>query len=422
MLLAAILVAGTALPAHAQVSRSRTLFDADDIAAAIETSGAGWTAAETGISGLAPAERQRLLGTLTDPAIPAAMQATQPLPVGGELPSSLDWRDLDGDFTTPVRHQLSCGSCWAFATVGALESMVEIAADDPEVDLDLSEQELINCTDGDCVGAYLDETLDHLVHAGVTSEACQPYQATDALPCDDSCDHLPPTHAAGWVTVAEDVASIKHRLQYGPVIAGMKVYRDFFYYTEGVYRHVTDTLSGYHAVVIVGYDDDDEAWIIKNSWGTDWGEDTYGVTGQRGWFRMAYGDSCLMPGYIYAIEADEESEPPPESLFASMVLDDPGPYAPGDVVLIRLTVHGGGEQTTPFRVLLTTTDPWGGVRTLIQTPVMHTVPGEPLELELPVHLNPGTPSGDYELLARIRGAEELRIDLVEGFSVEVDLV
>ncbi len=423
LLAACLIVAGTALPAHAQVSRGRTPFDVAAIATAIETSGAGWTAGETGISTMAPEDREQLLGTLTDPAIPSVtLGEAVPQPIGADIPDALDWRDLDGDFTTPVRHQYSCGSCWAFATLGALESMVEIAIDDPDLEIDLSEQELIDCTDGDCVGAYLDETLDHLVDEGVTTEACNAYDAVDTQECDDSCDHVTRTHASGWVTVDDDVAAIKSRLQYGPVIAGMKVYRDFFYYTGGVYQHVTTTLSGYHAVAIVGYDDDDEAWIVKNSWGTDWGEDTYGVTGERGWFRMAYADTCLMPGYIYAVEADEAPPGPTGELTASMALDSTGPFEPGETVMIRLDVTHDSDEPRLFRLLLTATDPWGEVRTLAQTPLMPTVAGDTLELEIPLVLTPQTPSGDYELLLRLRGPEGLMIDLTDEFEVEVDLV
>ena len=71
----------------------------------------------------------------------------------------------------------------------------------------------------------------------------------------------------------------------GPVIAGMRIFEDFPHYKSGVYRHVTGGLVGLHAVCVVGYEDDDQCWIVKNSWGADWGEE--------GFFRIQYGDSGL---------------------------------------------------------------------------------------------------------------------------------
>ena len=58
--------------------------------------------------------------------------------------------------------------------------------------------------------------------------------------------------------------------QNGPVIAGMKVFEDMYYYSGGIYQHVAGELRGHHAVAVIGYHE--KYWIIKNSWGTGWGE------------------------------------------------------------------------------------------------------------------------------------------------------
>ena len=60
--------------------------------------------------------------------------------------------------------------------------------------------------------------------------------------------------------------------QNGPVIAGMKVFEDMYYYRSGIYRHVAGELRGLHAVAVIGYNDSKKYWIVKNSWGTGWGE------------------------------------------------------------------------------------------------------------------------------------------------------
>jgi hypothetical protein len=69
------------------------------------------------------------------------------------------------------------------------------------------------------------------------------------------------------------------------MVAGMAVYADFFTYRSGVYRATSTNLRGYHAVSVVGYDDQEECWICKNSWGTGWGE--------NGWFKIGYGESGI---------------------------------------------------------------------------------------------------------------------------------
>ena len=71
----------------------------------------------------------------------------------------------------------------------------------------------------------------------------------------------------------------------GPMVAGLAVYQDFYSYTSGVYRHTTGSLVGYHAVSVVGYDDNQRCWICKNSWGAGWGE--------SGWFRIGYGEAGM---------------------------------------------------------------------------------------------------------------------------------
>jgi len=74
---------------------------------------------------------------------------------------------------------------------------------------------------------------------------------------------------------------MKYYLTKGPIISALVCYRDLLYYTGGIYSPKTTSYSGLHAVCVVGYDDNQKCWIIKNSWGTQWGE--------RGYARVAYG-------------------------------------------------------------------------------------------------------------------------------------
>ncbi|MEJ2050996.1 MAG: C1 family peptidase, partial [Calditrichota bacterium] len=81
-------------------------------------------------------------------------------------------------------------------------------------------------------------------------------------------------------------ASIKSALNNSPVYASMEVFEDFQLYPGGIYEHATGSFLGYHAVVIVSYNDIEEYWVCKNSWGLGWGEEW---DGKGGYFRIAYG-------------------------------------------------------------------------------------------------------------------------------------
>lgn len=100
--------------------------------------------------------------------------------------------------------------------------------------------------------------------------------------CDDKCADWESRleSISGWEWVTNDVHAIKTALLNGPVPGGMDVYTDFFYYTGGVYEQSWGNYEGGHAVIIIGWDDGNQCWIVKNSWGTGWGED--------GYFRIKY--------------------------------------------------------------------------------------------------------------------------------------
>ena len=237
----------------------------------------------------------------------------------GYTPSSFSWRDHDGgDWTTPVKDQLYCGSCYAFAPMAALESIYKIKiAQNPNAEIDLSEQFLVSCGAG-CMGTNMingckggalydhsaqeNGVLDFIVNYGAITEQCFSYTGIDFNGCASSdpwdCDNPATTcsdKCFDWrnnrITVGSyDVVSsdsIKnHLIEYGPLVTGFMVYEDFFNYTEGVYEYEEGGQVGRHAVVIVGYNDSvdnpDEPghWICKNSWGTEWGEE--------GYFRIKY--------------------------------------------------------------------------------------------------------------------------------------
>jgi hypothetical protein len=175
---------------------------------------------------------------------------------------------------TSVKNQGGCGSCWAFAAVGSIEARIKQVT---AVEQDLSEQQMVSCTDGSCAGGWMSSVYDLVQSYGAIDETCMPYQASDAPPCiQDQCEVVDKVQS--YYDVGGDVASIKTALAIGPVSTTFTVYDDFYGYGGGCYEHPgNDDIN--HAVVIVGWDDaacgGRGAWLCKNSWGEGWGLDGY---------------------------------------------------------------------------------------------------------------------------------------------------
>ena len=208
---------------------------------------------------------------------------------------SFSWRDWRGvDWMTPVRDQAGCGSCWAFAPVGAAEAIYNIE-NSQLAGLDLSEQELVspcfgNGDAGDCLGGYAAGAIRYMQSAGVVQESDLPYRsqneiAKDALGnsyCIDEEYYHCSTDAQGYITCSGTRHCSKPAVCNDSELTGKR-----WKLTDSgsVNASVTDVKkallchgplvgispSWWHAVVLVGWDDS-RGWIVKNSWGTgaDW--------------------------------------------------------------------------------------------------------------------------------------------------------
>ena len=282
--------------------------DVQTINQAIKIMGASWIAGETSISELSPEEQARRCGTFLE-VIPDSERMDVPTSKVA-LPEHFDWRDVDGDnWTTFVRDQESCGSCWDFSAVGVFEGLLDIASGNPadDSDEDLSEQYVLSCCEycGSCGGGWTGGAFEFLRETGTVTELCLPYEANDSIPCGSACGESP-RQIGAWTYIDTNVESIKRAIhQYGPVSAAFTTYDDFFHYTSGVYEHVWGYSTGGHAVSIVGWDDVAQAWICKNSWGTDWGETIDGQpftagAGDGGWFRIKWGNCGINESVIMA--------------------------------------------------------------------------------------------------------------------------
>jgi hypothetical protein len=271
---AAVVVALCTVAFHAHAADR----DVEALNVALRKRGASWFARESSISRLPAAQRAALAGVLDEP--PPRTAHTRAAPAG--LPTHLDWRDHGGNFVTSVKNQGGCGSCWAFAAVAVAESALLIEHNTPGVDIDLSEQFLLSCAGaGTCLGGVADLSVDILAQYGARTEQCFPYSFYDEA-CLHGCadpDEIVPLRASRRIP-ADDVA-IKEALLKGPITTCFTIYDDFYSYGGGVYEPVSATITGAHAVELIGYDDAEQAWIAKNQWSADWGE--------QGFFRIRYG-------------------------------------------------------------------------------------------------------------------------------------
>ncbi len=196
-------------------------------------------------------------------------------------------------YYTSIKNQGSCGSCWAFAAVGLLESMI---LKNDSVEVDLSEQYMLSCNPWEwgCGGGYWPN--DMLVDPGAAMESCFPYVATE-VPCEP-CPT--PYQIQSWAFVTEDnvvppTDLIKQAIYtYGAVQAGVWVDHWFQMYTGGVFNRCKKKVNWTnHAIILCGWDDAKGAWLMKNSWGPGWGE--------NGFMWISYGCNKVGDGANYFI-------------------------------------------------------------------------------------------------------------------------
>lgn len=211
----------------------------------------------------------------------SATEGRQSLAAVEDEPTDWDWREHDG--VTPVKNQGSCGSCWTFSTVGALEAHTLIKYGDFTP---LSEQQLVDCAQAfdnhGCEGGLPSHAFEYVMYAGgISTETDYPYKAVD-----EACTVAEDTYAVdvqgGSVNITElDEASLKTAVYTaGPVSVAFEVYGNFRDYKSGVYSSDecgNTAMDVNHAVLAAGYGvmDGEDYWLVKNSWGTDWGDEGY---------------------------------------------------------------------------------------------------------------------------------------------------
>jgi C1A family cysteine protease len=222
---------------------------------------------------------------------------------------AVDWREKGA--VGPIKNQGNCGACWAFSTTGAVEGAVAVATG---VLHDLSEQQLMDCSSAygnmACNGGLMTNAFQYLISKqsdengeeksiGLCAESAYPYKQKDGKKCNFStCKQVAQINGFQEVEVGSE-DSLLQAASLGPVsIAIEATSLGFMLYESGVFDDKGCGENLDHGVLLVGYGTQqanstaaattaDEAgvskdfWIVKNSWGTGWGE--------QGYIRMARG-------------------------------------------------------------------------------------------------------------------------------------
>ena len=190
-------------------------------------------------------------------------------------PASIDWR-TKGAVTT-VKDQGQCGSCWTFSSTGAMEGAWAIAKGQL---IDLAEQELVDCAglkygSAGCSGGQMEGAFKFIIENGQCAASSYPYTAKDG-----SCHSCPVVARASacYDVKPNDQLSLKAAVAKQPVAVAIEADTKYFQsYSSGVLTSSSCGTSLDHGVLTVGYGEENgqKYWLVKNSWGTSWGDKGY---------------------------------------------------------------------------------------------------------------------------------------------------
>ena len=241
--------------------------------------------------GLTLGDLQRRAGArLASPRPPTSPVSEEIQMAARQLPDSFDWRNRDGvNFVSPVRNQAQCGSCYAFASMAMMEARLRIITNNT-LQVVLSPQDVVGCSEYSqgCEGGF-----PYLIAGkyaqdfGAVEESCFPYLGVDSA-CNETkgCLRYYGTdyyYIGGYYGACNEPQMRLELVNNGPIAVSFEVLNDFMHYKGGIYQHtgLTDKFNPWeitnHVVLVVGYGTEKGVpfWIVKNSWGEDWGEQGY---------------------------------------------------------------------------------------------------------------------------------------------------
>ena len=206
------------------------------------------------------------------------------------LPKQRDWRKHG--MISEVKNQGSCGSCWAHAATEQLESYLRLETRNKLVNI--SVQQITSCTpnslqcggNGGCEGGLPQFGFDYARLVGVVADEDYPY-ISGKTKHTETCHYNASTEKAVVYTRGEETlphndyqAIVHHIAHKGPLAIAVAVTKEWAHYDGGVFNGCSydENIPLNHAVQLVGYGEDEDNggyWIVRNSWGTGWGENGY---------------------------------------------------------------------------------------------------------------------------------------------------
>jgi|688.fasta_scaffold125433_4 C1A family cysteine protease len=192
-----------------------------------------------------------------------------------DVPRQVDWRQKG--VVNAVKNQGQCGSCWAFSTIGSVESAWAIKTGKL---YSLSEQQLVDCSGSfgnqGCNGGLMDDAFQYAEKNALCSEDNYPYNAQDGT-CKSSCKGLVNVQSYVDIPAGDENALLQAVATKGPVSVAIEADQSAFqFYSSGVLDGDCGRQLD-HGVVVVGYGDENSKpyWLVRNSWGDSWGEQGY---------------------------------------------------------------------------------------------------------------------------------------------------
>ncbi|KAG6411477.1 hypothetical protein SASPL_129560 [Salvia splendens] len=234
---------------------------------------------KVGINAFADQTNEEFTAARNGLRVPEVCEAT-PFSYGNAtaLPPTMDWRKEGA--VTPVKDQGQCGSCWAFSAVAATEGINQISTSKL---ISLSEQEIVDCDrtsqDQGCSGGYMEDAFSFIIkNKGIAAESTYPYTGRD-----DTCNKSEESPEAAKISAYKKVpanseSALLKAVAHQPVSVSIDASgMAFQFYSSGVFAGDCGTDLD-HGVTAVGYGEDQHGtkfWLVKNSWGTSWGEEGY---------------------------------------------------------------------------------------------------------------------------------------------------
>jgi len=180
----------------------------------------------------------------------------------------LDWRSS----LEPVQNQGQCGSCWAFSATASFEARLKLSGKGSL--MKLSEQEALDCasTQYGCNGGWYEAVWQMAQTSKFCTLASYPYKAVKGSCQKTTCDGK--ANDAGYKMVAKTEAAMMDALKSGPISIAVDA-STWSSYRGGVVKRSACGTGMNHAVVLAGYQSKENAWVVRNSWGSGWGESGY---------------------------------------------------------------------------------------------------------------------------------------------------